>query len=78
MFLLQLEVNMATKHVLKLSAINEFFAAVSELKLIAKGENALTSGHMKKFTFIAELSLLKAEVYASMKNRAYNVEVCLV
>ncbi|KAK9739108.1 hypothetical protein QE152_g9244 [Popillia japonica] len=44
---------------------------------------------MKKFTFIAELSLLKAEVYASiknllkaevyasMKNRAYNVEITL-
>ncbi|KAI4465378.1 receptor-type tyrosine-protein phosphatase [Holotrichia oblita] len=32
---------------------------------------------MQKFIFIAELGLLKAEVYAGMKNRTYNVEITL-
>lgn len=66
---------MATKHVIKVSAINDFFGAVDELALISKGENALSSGHVKKFTFDAELRILRSEIYASMKLHAYSVEV---
>lgn len=64
------------KHVLKFSTIANFFASENEKGLIAKGENAIESNRIKSFRFSAEFLILKAEVFASMKNKSYNVEVC--
>ncbi|KAJ8955921.1 hypothetical protein NQ314_006827 [Rhamnusium bicolor] len=66
-----------TKHVLKLSAIVEFFSDSDEKRLIARGENAVESNHIKSFHFVPELLLIRGEVHASMRDRIYNVEVNL-
>lgn len=64
---------MSSKHVLKLSNINEFFS--NDNKVIKKGENALESNHVKKMLFDADLMVIRGEIHASMKDRTYNVEV---
>ncbi|KAJ8932039.1 hypothetical protein NQ314_015012 [Rhamnusium bicolor] len=48
-----------TKHVLKLSAIVEFFSDSDEKRLIARGENAVESNHIKSFHFVPELLLIR-------------------
>ncbi|KAK4882607.1 hypothetical protein RN001_005926 [Aquatica leii] len=64
---------MAEKHVIKISAIISFFK--DDEKLIARGENALESGHLNSTTFDADLSILRGSVHASMRDRQYSVEV---
>ena len=64
---------MALKHVLRLSSINEFFT--NDNKIIKNGENALESNHVKKMQFEASFMIIKGEIYASMKDKTYNVEV---
>lgn len=66
-----------TKHVLKLSAIMNFFSEADERRLIARGENAVECNHVKSIHFVPELLLLRGEVHASMKDKFYNVEVIL-
>lgn len=55
--------------VVALSDIFEKFQG--EMSLFKKGENAVESGH------IASLKILKGNVFASMKNKRYFVEVSL-
>lgn len=66
-----------TKHVLKFSAIANFFANADERRLLTRGKNAVESNHIKSFPFMPEIKLLKGEVHASMRDRFYNVEVML-
>ncbi|XP_072399541.1 uncharacterized protein [Diabrotica undecimpunctata] len=66
---------MASKHVLKISSITEFFS--NDNKIIQKGENALESNHVKKMLFDPDLLIIKGEVFASMKDKTYNVEIML-
>ena len=64
---------MARKSVIKFSQINDFFK--EELKLIAKGENALESGHVVSMTYTANEKMIKGCVMPSMKDASYLVEV---
>ena len=66
-----------TKHVLKLSAIVNFFSEANEKRLIVRGENAVESNHIKSFHFVPELLLIRGEVHASMRDRIYSVEVSI-
>jgi hypothetical protein len=47
------------------------------MNYLSRGENAYTSGHVRSVTFDGNVEpvLLKGVVQASMKKRAYNVEV---
>lgn len=64
---------MASKHVLKLSSINDFLE--NDNRIIKKGENALESGHVKKMNFDSDLLRIRGEILASMKNKSYNVSI---
>lgn len=64
---------MATKHVLKLVTIVDFFS--KDTKTFSKGESAVESGHVEKMEFDAELMMIRGNVHASMKNKVYKVEV---
>ena len=66
-----------TKHVLKLSAIVNFFSEANEKRQIVRGENAVESNHIKSFHFVPELLLIRGEVHASMRDRIYSVEVSI-
>ena len=46
-----------------------------EEKLIKKGENALKSGRLQKFSFDGTAGGLLADVKASMKDKVYKVKV---
>lgn len=67
---------MASKHVLKICNIIEFFEG--EKKTIQRGENALESSHVKTMQFDADLSIIRGEIHASMKDKIYNVMVGLM
>nr|CAH7751835.1 unnamed protein product [Callosobruchus chinensis] len=64
---------MASKHILRFSAIVNFFK--EEEKLIARGENAVESGHIKDMAFDSQFMIIKGSVHASMRDRVYKVEV---
>nr|CAH7715206.1 unnamed protein product [Callosobruchus chinensis] len=63
---------MASKHILRFSAIVNFFK--EEEKLIARGENAVESGHIKDMAFDSQFMIIKGSVHASMRDRVYKVE----
>ncbi|XP_031356789.1 uncharacterized protein LOC116180801 [Photinus pyralis] len=66
---------MEASHAIKFYLIADLFKEdVNQLK---RGENAYSSGHVKKMLFNAETqpAFLKGEVQASMKNKVYKVEV---
>lgn len=67
---------MASKHVLKLSSINDFL--FNDNKTIKKGENALESSHVKKMNFDSNLMIIRGEVLASMKNKSYIVSIGMI
>nr|CAI5835013.1 unnamed protein product [Callosobruchus analis] len=62
---------MAAKHVLRFSAIVNFFK--EEEKLIARGETAVESDHIKDITFDIQFMIIRGSVRASMRDRIYNV-----
>lgn len=64
---------MSSKHVIKLSAVLNFFN--DDQNLITRAENALESGHVVDMLFDEEMKLLKGRIHASMKNKQYNVQV---
>lgn len=64
---------MASKHVLRFSAIMDFFK--EEPKLVNRGENAVESNHVKNMTFDGPLLIIRGGIHASMRDRIYNVEV---
>ncbi|KAL3289332.1 hypothetical protein HHI36_022770 [Cryptolaemus montrouzieri] len=66
---------MTSKHVLNLSSILEFFK--DDAKLVARGENAVESGHVKDMAFDGELLIICGNVLASMRDRLYKVEIKL-
>lgn len=61
--------------IIKVFAIAAFFK--DGAKQLQRGENAYNSGHVKKMMFSSEVqpAIIKGEVQASMKNKAYAVEV---
>jgi hypothetical protein len=63
------------KHVIKFYHIAQFFG--QDMNYLSRGENAYTSGHVQSVTFDGNVEpvLLNGVVQASMKKRAYNVEV---
>lgn len=67
---------MASKHVLKICNIIEFFE--DDNKMIKRGENALESNHVKSMQFDADLLLIRGDIHASMKDKIYNVQVGLL
>lgn len=67
---------MAEKHIISFSMIHEYFKEHSaQLK---RGENAYKSGHVIKMVYDGSIqpAILKGDVLASMKKKAYPVEVC--
>ncbi|VEN49575.1 unnamed protein product, partial [Callosobruchus maculatus] len=66
---------MASKHVLRFSAIVNYFK--EEEKLIARGENAVESGHIKDMAFDSQFMIIRGSVHASMRDRIYKVELKL-
>lgn len=64
-----------SKRIIRFAEIARFFS--EETNLIDRGENAVQSGHIKSFRYLAEVGILEGEVYASMKDRAYAVKVSL-
>lgn len=64
---------MASKHIIRLSEVMNFFK--DEEKLVKRGENAVDSGHVINMLFDSDLLIIRGKVHASMKDRQYNVEV---
>lgn len=67
---------MTSKHPLKFSAINLYFA--NNKRLLDRGENAYESGHVVKIEFKVEHLRILGSVNASMKNKTYSVKVILI
>ena len=67
---------MASKSILKLSAMNQFFGSYSS-KALSRGENALESGRPVSFACDEECSLVKARIHASQRKIVYNVFVSI-
>ncbi|XP_074042020.1 uncharacterized protein [Leptinotarsa decemlineata] len=67
---------MASKHVLKLSSINDLLD--NDNKIMKKAENALESNHVESMQFDADLMMIRGrEVHTSMKDKFYLVEITL-
>ncbi|XP_018573228.1 uncharacterized protein LOC108912481 [Anoplophora glabripennis] len=68
---------MTTNHAIKFFAIAKLFK--NDEKQLRRGENAYTSGHVKKMFFHREVqpAIIKGSVQASMKKRTYTVEVSI-
>jgi len=62
--------------VVSLYGIANFFQG--ELKLISRGENAVDSQHVTDVKYDGTVGIVQGKVRASMKNKAYNVQVFLV
>lgn len=62
-----------SKHLLKLTAIISYFH--NNKKLLERGENAYTSGHVAKIDFDGTQLIINAVVKASMKDKSYKVKV---
>ena len=62
--------------VVSLSAMLKFFAG--EEKLVSRGENAVKSGHVVSFMFDTIAGLMKENLQASMRNKAYDITVRLL
>ncbi|KAF5284718.1 hypothetical protein FQR65_LT13420 [Abscondita terminalis] len=63
---------MSRKSILSIGNIVSYFDST---KLITKGENSYCSGHVQKPMFDASFGVIRSEVLASMKKKAYKVEV---
>ncbi|XP_074033099.1 uncharacterized protein [Leptinotarsa decemlineata] len=66
---------MASKHVLKLSSINDLLD--NDNKMMKNAENALESNHVESMQFDADLMIIRGEVHACMKDKLYHVEITL-
>lgn len=65
---------MARKSVIKFHHMVAFFEDGN--KLIQKGENACESNHVKSLSYNSDKKTIHGYVEASMKDKAYEVEVC--
>ena len=64
---------LCTMPVVSVYSIANFFEG--ELKLLKRGENSVSSGHVLSTDYDGTLGILKGKVAASMRDKSYNVQV---
>jgi len=65
---------MATRAIIKMSAIQQYFGEFFNNSL-KRAENALESGHLKSFTYDPDHKQVFGSVLASKKNCCYEITV---
>lgn len=65
-------INMTSISIIKISSI---ISLINDTKIFSKGENSFECGYVVNFIYLHDVVILSGQVYASMKNRLYDVKV---